>query len=479
MNPISALVLYGPLLLGSLVVHLFRTPRGARIFALLASATSFVLALVLLGFNTIGVPFGLGHSWRLAEYLGTDGLTAALLPIATGIPLAIVAAAPRADLDRRGSASVLAVSGATLGALLAHDLLLTGAFFCLSAAPLVVKASRSNDAALKRAARFLFVSSIVPFAIACAAAVSFALLAGARHPTEIATFHRASLLGRHQAWVGALFVIAIAARMGVFPLHLWVPVITERARPTVAVTTIVSPIGAVTLVRVVAEVCPDALTRGAALILPVAALSAAYGAILAIGQNQGQRQLGYIWTSLMGTVLAGLVAGPDEGVTGALLHQLAVALSATGLALHLRAVAARTGTMDLRRLGGLVENAPGLATGYLLLSLSTVAFPSTATFMSEDLLVKGLLKDHPAIAAVLLMATALNGLTLVRTWKRIFLGPPSVHAPDLARVADVQPRERWTAVALMFALLAGGLGPTPLLLLRAGLRAQASKVAPP
>jgi NADH-quinone oxidoreductase subunit M len=181
----------------------------------------------------------------------------------------------------------------------------------------------------------------------------------------------------------------------------------------------------------------------------------------------------------MGTVLAGLVAGPDEGVTGALLHQLAVALSATGLALHLRAVAARAGTMDLRRLGGLVVNAPGLATGYLLLSLSTVAFPSTATFMSEDLLVKGLLKDHPAIAAVLLMATALNGLTLVRTWKRIFLGPPSVHAPDLARVADVQPRERWTAVALMFALLAGGLGPTPLLLLRAGLRAQASKVAPP
>jgi NADH-quinone oxidoreductase subunit M len=369
------------------------------------------------------------------------------------------------------------VAGATLGALLAHDVLLTGAFFCLSAAPLAIKASRVNDVALKRAARFLLYSSVIPFAVACVASVGLAWFAGARRPSDLMSFHHAGLLARHESWVAALFIIAVAARMGVVPFHLWVPVVTERARPTVAIATIVSPIGAITLVRVVSEICPDGLARAGLLVLPFAALSAAYGAVLAVGQHQGQRQLGYIWTSLMGTVLAGLLAGSDEGVTGALLHQLAVALSATGLALHLRSVAARTGTIDLRQLGGLVQTAPGLATGYLLLSLATVAFPSTATFMSEDLLIKGLLKEHPAVAAVLLIATALNGLTLFRTWKRIFLGPPSTYALDLGRVPDVQPRERWTAVALMFALLAGGLGPTPLLLLRAGLRARAAPTA--
>jgi len=133
----------------------------------------------------------------------------------------------------------------------------------------------------------------------------------------------------------------------------------------------------------------------------------------------------------------------------------------------------------LDQLGSLVVNAPGLATGYLLLALATVAFPGTATFMSEDLLVKALLKEHSVVATGLLIATALNGLTLFRTWKRIFLGPPSAHAPNLARVADVQPRERWTGAALMFALLVGGLAPTPLLLLRAGLRASNHRTSPP
>jgi NADH-quinone oxidoreductase subunit M len=147
------------------------------------------------------------------------------------------------------------------------------------------------------------------------------------------------------------------------------------------------------------------------------------------------------------------------------------------LLLIVRAVEVRTGTADMRRLGGLVSRTPAMATAYLLLGLAAIGFPGTATFVSEDLLVQGLLHDHAITTGLLLLASALNGVSLVRSFKRIFLGPPAPHGPELGHVVDLLPRERAVAIVLVVALLAGGAIPAPLLAIREGVAVPASMPA--
>lgn len=470
MSGALAAALWGPLLFAALLVTRVRTPRTGRSVGIAATALVFMVSIALLAFNTTAALLHARLLGRFGDIVGTDGLTAALLPIATGIPFATLVSAPRGELDLRATGNILVVGAATLGGVLANNLVAAAAFWLLSLAPLVREALASEHPSLRRALVALVVTTLLPFVVGCGACAWLAYGSGVKAPFYLQDVAASGALAFHEAWIGALFAIAVVARMGVFPLHFWVPVVASRARGSVALPTIVSPLATITMIRVVLLLCPAVVERAGGSILPLAAASAVYGAILALGQQQGARQLAYVWISLMGAVLCGLVSREEHGVTGALLHQFAVIISITGLWLHLTAVAARTGTMDLRRLGGIVRTAPGLATGYLLLALGTVAFPGTATFLSADLLFRGLLQQNPITAGFLIFATALNGLSLVRTYKRIFLGPPSIHAPDLSRVEDVQPRERWTSVALVAGLLLGGLAPTPLLLLKAGVK---------
>ena len=193
------------------------------------------------------------------------------------------------------------------------------------------------------------------------------------------------------------------------------------------------------------------------------------GAVLALSQNDLRRLLGYFWMSQQGFLLVGMAAWNTTSISGALLHAISSVFCRCGLLLIAGAIAARTGTTDIRLLGGLIGRAPRMATGFLLLSAAAVGFPGTLGFVSEDLLVQGLLHTHGLAAGGLLIVTALNGILLYRAFKRVFLGPPSPHAQLIGGMEDFLPRERWVSVALVVLLLFGGFAPAPLLAVRKGV----------
>jgi NADH-quinone oxidoreductase subunit M len=460
--------LWGPLLLAAGLMLRMRSARVARLVAvvllgLVLTASSGLLLLLAVGDEaTRQALFSVRASYA-------DALAAAIIPILVASPLATILSAPRAVVTVEASSDAVLLAGCALGAMLAEGLPSMGAFALLAFLPLAREARRSSDTALRGAARFLVATTTAPTVLGIGAAVGFAAVAGVRWPFDPREIAEAAALGRHGWWIGSILWIGVAARLGVFPFHAWVPVVAERLRGPLGSMTIVSPIGALIALKACLQLFPDGVSGFVTLLLPLAAASSAYGALLAIGQDHAGRQLGYLWVSVSGSVLAGLCSLDSRAVAGALLQLLAVLLSMTGLWIQLRAVACRTTTEDMRRLGGLVRTAPGIATGFLLLALATVSFPGTPTFFSEDLLVQGLLEDHPVAGGVLLVATALNGITLVRSFKRIFLGEPTAHAPART-VEDVLPRERVASLAIVFALLIGGLAPTPLLLLKEGVK---------
>jgi NADH-quinone oxidoreductase subunit M len=451
-----------PIAIGLVITKLVQNRALARAIGIAVSALLVPLAFVIfvsseapLLTSTTVTRFAVGE-------LEVDGLSAVLLPLVTCLSVAVLVAIPRADVDASAVTSLLVAEGAALGVLTSANVLLLGAFWSLSLLPMAGEARRSGDRALRRATRWAFAFCILPMVVA----LVFAVLASSGSSMELRALAESAPVRRYAPVLAPLLLLASTARMGIFPFHVWVPVALGRGRLSVTLPSVVSPLGSFAVVRLALGLFP-AETRGwCGVLMAMATASSLYGAVLALGQHHARRQLGYLWTSVAGFVLAGIATLDAQGLSGALVHDLALTVAMTGLALTVRAVEARVGTADFRRLGGLVRHAPRMATGYFLLGAAAVGFPATVTFVSEDLVVQGLVRTEPIVAALLLIAMAINGVTLVRSFKRIFLGPPSRLEIEPRGIPDLLPRERWISIVLVAALLAGGFVPTPLLAIR-------------
>jgi NADH-quinone oxidoreductase subunit M len=436
------------------VVTRMKDPASAR------RAATLVVAALLVGTAIVFLPPSLRRGPAL------DGLGAVLLPLTAAISFAVLVAAPRAELDRPALASILCILGSTLGALVTTNVLMLAAFWTISLLPLRTNVHRAGDLPVARVLDRAFWGCTLSLCIALLALVWIGWRAGLASPWDVATLSRAAASEPSAPLLGGLVLLSALLRIGVFPLHAWIPSAMQHAPLAITIPTLVSPLGTYVLARVGLAVFPDVFGAATHVLVPLGTVSAVYGALLGLGQNDLRRQLGFFLVSTTGLVVVGLFALDVRSMSGALLHEMAALLSVLGLLLVAWWIEARTGTTELYQLGSLVRAAPRMATIFFLLGAAAVGFPGTAGFVSEDLLMQGLLHDHPVMTALLLGATALNGIALMRAFTRAFLGAPSQHTVDARHFDDMLPRERWIATVLVLSLLAGGLVPAPVLAIR-------------
>ena len=103
------------------------------------------------------------------------------------------------------------------------------------------------------------------------------------------------------------------------------------------------------------------------------------------------------------------------------------------------------------------EAMPKAALAWFVVAFTTVAIPGSLAFVAEDLVLHGLLAAHPVLAVLMLLASILDAVTVMRAGASLFLGPPA----DVHTVSDLLVRER-IALAVAFSLLVGaGLAPSP------------------
>ncbi|MBX3232572.1 MAG: hypothetical protein KIT84_16475 [Labilithrix sp.] len=455
-----------PIVVGVLIGMLSPSRATARAVAIAVAACLVPAAFVVFISSAPDILTASSMRAFAVGALAVDGLSAVLVPLVACLALGLLVALPRTDLDASSTRSLLVVLGSTFGVLVSANVLLLGAFWTLSLLPLATEAQREHDPALARATRWAAVLCIAPMLGALALIVTTATTGRFAAPFDVGAIAEAGVARPRARVIAPLILLACTARMGIFPFHSWVPVALGRGRLAVMIPSVVSPLGSFALVRLGVGLFPVEIHRWCDVLATLATISALYGAFLGVGQTHARRQLGFLWTSTAGFVLAGVATLDAGGLSGALIHDLALTVAMTGLALLVRAVEARTGTADFRRLGGLVVHAPRMATGYFLLGLAAIGFPATVAFVSEDLVIQGLARTRPAVAVLLLISIAVNGLTLVRSFKRIFLGPPSPLRGENRRIPDLLLRERWVGIALVVALLAGGLVPAPLIAIR-------------
>ncbi|HEX2339586.1 MAG TPA: proton-conducting transporter membrane subunit [Vicinamibacterales bacterium] len=370
-----------------------------------------------------------------------DALSAALLPFAAALWLLTVAVTPRAALDRQGLRRTALATLLTLVSFLTESAV---ALLILSVASVWTFLSALADPTHRHQRRvvavYLGVSTLL-FAIGVALLVSPGVQNTAFETT-------------------AMWLIAIAAlvRKGIVPFHAWVPEVFDHGRLGPAILFNAPQVGAyMTVVLIVPRASPEMLRTIALLALG----TAVYGAALALVQRSGRRACGYLFMSQSALVMAGLDCTSATALAGGLLVWLSAGLGFAGLARCVLVLEARRGRLDLTTYHGGYERMPVLATSFLALGLACTGFPGTLGFIGQELLVDGAVDVFPVMGFAVVIASALTGLAVLRMYFSLFCGRSEVRAHPSLRLG-LTPREAWTFVALVTALIGLGLAPRPL-----------------
>lgn len=416
-----------------------------------ASAAAALVAAIALGLTLAAFGAPPGHflvdplpALGSSAPLGVDALSGPLLLLVAAVGLASCLASPTEAATPVDLARALATEAAALLGLCALDLRIFALAWILGLVPVGLALFESGERRV--ALRFGIVQGL-----GCAALLAALAL--------LAADERSLHLGVNLSQGGALLALcvggAVCVRQGLFPLHSWLPTLHERGAPALVALTFAPQLGLYLLLRLCAAeggALHDAL---AGPLMGLAAGTAVYAAVLGLVQRDLRRAIGWLATSQSALIATGVLSASEGGVTGSLLLWASSGLALTGLIQAAAALEGRFGRVDLEHPQGFASRTPRLAAIFLLLGLASVGLPGTLGFASEDLLFHGTLEVIPAAGLALVIATALNGLSVLRISHRTFDGVQRT----LPAVPDLLPRERAVLVALFLVLLGGGLLP--------------------
>ena len=465
-----SILVFFPLVFGFLASLAPR--RLAPVVLLLGTAVTLAYAVMLLvDFDTgaEGLQYVTDDEWipelGVRYTLGVDGLNLWLIALTALISTASalwIVVRPIAERARLFAFHLGLAETAVLGAFVAQDLLLFVLFFDLMLVPFYFLVGQWGGEGRVGATFKMVVYTLVGSLLMLAAAVATGVTTGAG-PDGATTFSiqalaEAPMSEGTQRWMFAAFALAFLIKMPAFPFHGWMPD-AYRTMPLPALALfsgVLSKVAAYGFLRVALPVFPDAAQDFQTAILILALLSIVYGSAQAFTQTNMRLILGYSSVAQLGFIVLGIFAlGEAAGAQGALLQMVNHGLVVAPLFFIIALLHERTGSDDIRDMGGIAFRGPVLATLFLIVALATLAIPGSANFMGEFYILLGLFNAKLAIAIIASSGVVLASVYALRALIRAIHNRegPNVRSFDL-RVAD-----GLVLVPLVVAIVAFGVYP--------------------
>lgn len=253
----------------------------------------------------------------------------------------------------------------------------------------------------------------------------------------------------------------LAVRIPLFPLHGWLPLAAEHGNVAVAPIFLLGlKTGVYGLIRFVIPIVPEAVSQWNYYVAAFAMTGIFYAALLALVQDNIRRLLAFAVVSHTSFLVIGLFTLDHLAFQGAILLSINFGLAVSALLLMSGIVYARTGTMQLGKLGGLFDHIPIIGVTFLIAGLSIVGMPGTPGFDAVHLLMEAAIDKF---GALLTIAAALGNVTaagfLLWAFQRAFLTPAT--REELKDIPRVTPPELMISLTLIAVILASGFYATP------------------
>ena len=428
----TTLILAGLL---SLLVGL-RSLRAGHLIALTGTVVSFLVSVIgLLEVTSSGQPirYALG-GWipPIGIEFVLDHLAAYMTTLVTGIGVLVLIYAPRSIRhESPGKAALTYPSMALLVAGLA-GMSITGDLFnlyvfleiaALAAYALLATGRRGGAFATLR---YLLIGAVGGgFYLLGVGFIYFSV--GSINMADVAARLPELLESRSVISGAVLMVLGLALKMGLFPLHFWMPDVYTNAPSSSAalIAPIMTKVSAYAIVRLMLDVFPPGFFTEA---LPIAAtigwMSAAgilFGSIIAIGQQDYRRMLAYSSVGQIAYVGLGIALANPIGLIGGLLHIVNHALMKGLLFLIGGAIQWRTGLVRIPDMVGLGKKMPWTMYAFVIAVLAMVGIPPTAGFFSKVYLMIGAVQaDAWVWFAVIVLSSLLSAIYFFRMVEFVF-----------------------------------------------------------
>jgi NADH-quinone oxidoreductase subunit M len=479
-------LLWTPLAFG--LLGLFLPKRLAGWWATLGAAVTLGIAIALLAGFDSGTP-GLQDTVDVAwisglgvDYsLGIDGLNVFLVLLTALLWLGSTAFAAFREQERPHLFFLMLLLGetATMGAFIAQDLLLFVLFFDLMLIPFYflfgVWGTDREEVTASAATLKMIVYTLIGSLLMLVGAIATGIIAadGGHITFSIAELAKQPLGEGSQRWIFWFFAAAFLVKMPAFLLHGWMPDAYRAAPlPVLAVFSgVLAKVGAYGFLRVVLPLFPDATVQFQEIVLVIALASILYGSVMAFTQTDVRLVAGYSSVAQLGFITAGIFALRGDGADGAILQMVNHGLVVAPLFIIVAILAERSGTEDLREMGGMAMRAPVLAALFLIVTLATLAMPGSANFIGEFYILNGLFQAKIVFAFVAVSGIAMSAYYALRLYQRTMHN----RRPEGIETREIGLRDGLVLVPLVLCIL--GLALYPQLILHRTDRSVSETVA--
>ncbi len=259
----------------------------------------------------------------------------------------------------------------------------------------------------------------------------------------LAQWHGAGLVKSTGILIFGGMFLGFGIKVPMFPFHTWLPDAHTQAptQGSVILAAVLLKLGSYGFIRIAIPILPQAAQRWAPVIATLAVIGIIYGALGCLAQTDMKRLIAFSSVAHMGYVMLGISTLTTFGINAAIFGMVAHGLITGMLFFIAGSVKERFHTLEIRRLGGLLLQAPRM--GWLLgfCVMASLGLPGLAGFWGE----------FPAILSAYNPAPGLN-VTMFRVYM-VVAAIGTIFAAGyllwlLQRVAFGTPKDEWESVRI-------------------------------